>query len=80
MNVYLYSYDCKRWFGNLTGLNKMIIQDKLTTDELYDKTNRDAMNFSNSNTCSIQLLMKYQMNITNVETFTDIMKINVEQK
>ena len=37
MNVYMYKYDCKQWFGDMEGIRNLQIEQK--SDKELNKTN-----------------------------------------
>ena len=66
MNVYTYHYDCKRWYGTVSGTRNIYLEGEVHPEEAVRK---DAQNVSGSNQCNIQLIQKYTMAITDVETY-----------
>ena len=58
MDVYLYRYTCKRWWGNTSDVRYLHVQGAAgqQTRDLYDALRRDAGSVSGSHTCDVQLL------------------------
>jgi len=75
MDVFLYSYKCKRWYGNVEGLRDLYVDREMSEQETIDKSLKDAKQHTGSETCNTQLLVKYQMIIDSVKTYPNISKI-----
>lgn len=68
MDVYSYSYSCKTWYGLITatGIRNLYIDSNI---DPYQAVKKDAKKFNNSSDCDIQLLQRFKMTVTDVETF-----------
>ncbi len=38
MDVFLYSYKCKRWYGNVEGLRNLYVDREISEQETIDKS------------------------------------------
>ena len=84
MDTYLYKYVCPRWWGNVTGLRNLNSNTLETEEEVLEKA-RKYENWTNgSKSCSIALLQKYKVSITNLKNYSALtsipMNISVNSK
>ena len=75
MDAYLYSYECKKWWGKVNGLRNIHNNQNLSDEDILDVIKKDASQVSGSKTCDISLLLKYKLAINDINTYTDITKI-----
>ena len=75
MNVYLYKYNCKRWYGNESGLRNMYTESEMAIQDVTLNATKEAKLISGSNTCDISLILKYKLSIESTETYSNITKI-----
>ena len=66
MDVYTYHYICSRWYGYVTGTRNLYLEGPTPPEQAAQK---DAKMFTGSETCDVQLIQKYKMVVTDVETF-----------
>ena len=66
MDIYTYRYKCKRWYGNVTGTRNLYLEGSIVPEEAAKK---DAKSVSGSGDCDIQLIQKFTMVVTDVETY-----------
>lgn len=66
MDVYTYQYSCKRWYGDVTGTRNLYLEGSTPAEQAAQK---DAKLATNSSACDIQLIQKFKMVVTDVETF-----------
>jgi len=68
MDVYSYRYSCSTWYGLLksTGIRNFYSDSNIDPVQAAKK---DAKRFNNSSECDIQLLQRFKMTVTDVETF-----------
>ena len=70
MEVYLYNYSCPRWYGTYTGLRNLNIDVKgKTEEEVLHIAKKIENSNSGSDNCSISLIQKYKLHITNVKNY-----------
>tara|TARA_B110000879_G_C11079512_1_gene474177 strand:- start:342 stop:596 length:255 start_codon:yes stop_codon:yes gene_type:complete len=68
MEVVSYKFSCKTWYGLLTNTGiRNIYSDSSTPPELV--ANNDAKKFNNSSECDVQLLQRFKMSVSDVETY-----------
>lgn len=81
MKVYLYEYSCPRWYGTYTGLRNLNIDTITKSDDEIIKIAGDMENSKyGSKTCSISLIQKYQLHITNVKNYAALTCISSKVK
>jgi len=78
MNVYLYSYECRTWFGTFSGLRNVYTSKQLTDNEVIELAKKNTNESTWSNKCNISLIMKYRQSIEAVFTYPNIAKIQHE--
>ncbi len=68
MDVYSYRYSCKTWYGlgTATGIRNLYTDSDIAPEQA---AKNDAKKFNNSAECDIQLLQRFKMTVTDVETF-----------
>jgi len=66
MDVYTYHYTCQRWYGEVTGTRNLYLENSMPPEQAAQK---DAKMANNSSVCDIQLIQKFKMVVTDVETF-----------
>ena len=66
MEVYTYHYNCKRWYGNVAGTRNLYLEGTVHPEEA---AREDAKTITGSSECDIQLVQKFTMMVTDVETF-----------
>ena len=66
MDVYTYHYTCRRWYGNITGMRNLYLEGLTPPEQAAQK---DAKMATGSTTCDVQLIQKFKMVVTDVETF-----------
>lgn len=64
--MYTYSYLCTRWYGSLSGVRNIYMEGDMAPEIAATK---DAELISGSKTCDIQLLQRFRMVVSDVETF-----------
>jgi len=80
MNVYMYKYNCKRWYGDVTGLRNFHTHrdnnGKQHTDEdILKLVTEDAKKLSGSRTCDVDLLEKFYVTIKTEKNYAAITSI-----
>lgn len=75
LDVYLYKYDCIRWYGNVSGLQNMIVDDKITESEIKKIAEKRANLISGSKSCDISLLQKFSTSIKTVKSYSSLSTI-----
>jgi hypothetical protein len=66
MDVFTYSFDCQRWYGSVQGVRNIYVEGDVPPEKAAKK---DAEFVSGSKTCDIQLLQRFRMLVSDVETF-----------
>lgn len=70
MDVYSYRYTCKTWYWTTTtGIRNFYSNDPSMDDKIEKAAIQDAKRANNSAECDIQLLQKFKMTVTDVQTF-----------
>lgn len=72
MDFYMYKYNCKRWYGIVTDVRHITVNDETTEDHVQKIVTNHAKILSGSKTCDIQLLQKYNMIIKPVKTYVSV--------
>ena len=75
MDVYLYSYNCPRWYGSVTGLRNLTTKENTSKDEAIKKMINTSNSLSGSQSCSVSLLLKYKLAISSVETYPNVIQL-----
>jgi len=68
MDVYSYRFNCRTWYGLLTTSGIRNFYSDSDIDPVSAAKN-DAKKFNSSSDCDIQLLQRFKMQVTDVETF-----------
>ena len=66
MDVYLYRYNCQRWWGKVTDAKYVKANDILNPKK---EVLQDAYNHSGSKTCDISLLQHFHLSFTSIKSF-----------
>tara|TARA_B100001559_G_C16476024_1_gene611428 strand:- start:377 stop:631 length:255 start_codon:yes stop_codon:yes gene_type:complete len=66
MDAFTYSYHCRRWYGSVHGVRNIYVEGDMSPEKA---AKRDAEFVSGSKTCDIQLLQRFRMMVSDVETF-----------
>jgi len=68
MDVYSYRFSCKTWYGlsTATGIRNFYCDSSVAPDVA---AKNDAKQFNRSSECDVQLLQRFKMTVTDVETF-----------
>ena len=75
MDVYLYSYNCPRWYGTVSGLRNFTTDEKTSKKEAVKKMVNTSNTLSGSQSCSVSLLLKYKLSINSIETYPNVMQL-----
>ena len=80
MSVYLYKYNCPRWWGYSTGVNNIYSSKENNEEEIIKKAIINSNKLTGSKSCDIYLLQQFELNIkliknyaglTSIDTFVD---------
>lgn len=66
MDVYTYRYACQRWWGTSTGTRNIYIESDLNPESAAKS---DAKGITGASDCDIQLIQRFKMSVTDVETY-----------
>ena len=66
MDVYTYQYACQRWWGITTGKRNIYIENDLNPEQA---ARNDAKIVSGASECDVQLIQRFKMSVTDVETY-----------
>ena len=66
MNVYLYRYNCQRWWGKVTDAKYVKVNDSRNPKK---EVLQDAYNNSGSQTCDIAILQHFHLSFKSIESF-----------
>ena len=70
MDVYSYRYTCKNWYWyTSTGIRNFYSDTELSPEKATLAAKKDAQRAHTSSECDVQLLQKFKMTVTDVETF-----------
>lgn len=72
MDFYMYKYNCQRWYGTVSDVRHMTVNDSTTEEEVKKIANTFAKKLSGSQTCDIQLLQKYHMIVKPEKTYVSL--------
>ena len=72
MDFYMYKYNCQRWYGNVSDVRHLTVNDKTTEEEVKQIAEKHSKIFSGSKTCDIQLLQKYHMIVKPEKTYVSL--------
>jgi hypothetical protein len=72
MDFYMYKYNCQRWYGVVTDVRHMTVNDKTTEEKVKKIATIHAKSLSGSQTCDVQLLQKYHMIVKPVKTYVSV--------
>ena len=72
MDFYMYKYICKRWYGNVSDVRHITVNDTTTEDHVKKIATKHAKTLSGSQTCDIQLLQKYHMIVKPEKTYVSV--------
>ena len=75
LDVFLYKYDCLRWYGNVSGLQNIIVDDNITETEIKKIAEQKANVISGSKSCNISLLQKFSTSIKTVKSYSSLSTI-----
>lgn len=68
MDVYSYRYKCTTWYYlQVTGMRNFYSADNPTNPK--EAALDDALRFTGSSDCDVELLQRFKMTVTDVETF-----------
>lgn len=73
-DIYLYRYLCRRWWGQVSDLQLVHVPE---TAEPLLALQQHAMEKSGSQTCSVELLQKFQFSLKVVETYDNLATLPV---
>ena len=62
----MYRYACTGWFGSTHGIRNIFVTEN---ENPHDIAQLDAQYHSYSNKCDIEMMQKFQLSITSVETY-----------
>jgi len=66
MDVFTYSYSCSNWYSQYQGVRNIYVEDG-TLPEIAAK--KDALVISGASRCDVQLIQRFKMVVTDVETY-----------
>ena len=69
MDVYMYKYNCPRWWGYSQGLRNMNTGNITSEDEVVELAKQDANNYTGSKSCNISLLQKFHVTMKSVKNY-----------
>ena len=75
MDVYLYSYNCPRWYGSLTGLRNLTTNEDISQEKAIENMVDTSNTLTGSSSCSISLLLKYKLAISSVKTYPNVIQL-----
>jgi hypothetical protein len=75
MDVYLYKYKCKAWYGNNEGIRNIYTDKDISEGDILKRLVEDAKEVTKSSSCSVDLLVKYQMVMNSVKTYPNISQL-----
>ena len=66
MDVYTYRYSCQRWYSTVTGTRNLYLEQDIVPEVA---AKNDAKRITGSSDCDVQLIQRFKMVVTDVETF-----------
>lgn len=66
MDIYVYHYNCPRWYGWQSGTRRLYVEGAVHPEQAVKS---DAKKISGSDDCDIHLIQKFTMVIKDVETY-----------
>ena len=75
MDVYLYKYKCKSWYGHKEGIRNIYTDKDISEEYIMKKIISDAQDVTGYKQCSADLLVKYQMVINSVKAYPNISQL-----
>ena len=75
-DIYLSRYLCRRWWGQVSALQMMHVP---ADAEVLPALQEHAMAASGSQTCSVELLQKFQLSLKVVETYSNLATLPVSR-
>ena len=68
--AYTYRYNCKRWWGSVTGTRNIIYEG----DDIEQAALKDAERVSGSGTCDVALMQKFYITVQLAEPYRALMQ------
>jgi hypothetical protein len=76
MNTYLFKYSCPRWYGVLEGVQNLYSEKEGITDDIINQEMlKSASKISGSQSCKVELLLKYKISIESTQPCKGITEI-----
>lgn len=76
MNAYLFKYSCPRWYGILEGVQNIYSEKESVEDNtIKQEMLKSVSNKTGSQSCNVELLLKYKIIIEAKETCKGITEI-----
>ena len=75
MDVYLYSYNCPRWYGSHTGLRNLTTNEDTPKEEALKEMVNTSNALSGSQSCSVSLILKYKLAISSVQAYSNVIQL-----
>ena len=78
MDMYMYTYNCKRWYGNVNGFKNLHVNTNIEDEkDVIKLAKKDANKFTGSKTCDVSLLQKFHVNIKPIKNYAALTSIPV---
>jgi hypothetical protein len=79
LDVYLYKYNCPRWYGNVSGLRNIVVDNTIlktvSEDKILEIAKHNSNKYTGSKTCDVYLLQKFNTSIRPVKSYSSLSTI-----
>jgi hypothetical protein len=80
MDIHLYQYTCYKWWRTYSGLRNLNTGDvDIYEIKVKEIAREDAMKYTGSNNCNINLLHQFKVSLNSVKNYSDITNIPFTQ-
>ena len=76
MSIYLYKYNCPRWWGYSNGVSNIYSSKDNSEEEVIKKATKNSNKMTGSKSCDIYLLQQFELNIKLVKNYAGLTSIN----
>ena len=77
MNIYMYKYECPRWYGNVTGVSNIYSPSLKPFDKIAEIATKNANKSSGSKSCKVHLLQQFELIIKSVKNHAALASIPI---
>lgn len=75
LDVYLYKYNCPRWYGIVSGLKNIVVDNEVTEDKILEIAKQNSNQYTGSKTCDVYLLQKFNTCIKPIKSYSSLSTI-----